>query len=556
MSGTTEHVVLLDRLGLPAGTVAKHAVHSPETPLHLAFSCYVVDREGRVLLTRRARSKRTWPGVWTNACCGHPQDGESLRAAVTRRLRDELGVRPSRVDVLLPDFAYRAEMEDGTVEHELCPVLVAEVDAVPDPDPVEVEEVSWIRWPELLERARREPASLSPWSVEQVHALAALGWQPGEAPGPDGLLDAVPLTALARPVVADTDPLAPVEGPLRDVVAAFLDEKAAELLDIDPALAPVAQEIRGLVDAGGKRLRPAFVHWGHRAVTDRPSTGVLHVGAAVELLHTFALLHDDVMDRAARRRGRPAAHVTFRAHHEGSGLLGDSGWFGTSAAVLAGDLAFVWADELLERSGLPADARDRVRRVFTTLRSEVMAGQYLDLLHGADPHADEPGARRVALLKSARYTVTRPLQLGAAAADAADAHGQVHAALAAYGDAVGFAFQLRDDVLGLFGDPAETGKSALDDLREGKRTLLVLRARRLADARQRRILDDALGDPTVDEARADAVRAVVADTGALASIELLISHEHAAALRALDAVGEPARGALGALASRATRRDR
>ena len=556
MALTAEHVVLLDRLGLPAGTVAKREVHTPRTPLHLAFSCYVVDRRGRVLLTRRASSKTTWPGVWTNACCGHPQDGESLRAAVTRRLGEELGLRPTRMAVLLPDFAYRAQMTDGTVEHELCPVLVAEVDDAPVPAEDEVDDVAWVAWPELHERARRDPGSLSPWSVEQVHALAALGWHPADWPAPDRLLDTVPVTAPTPPVATDGDPLGPVGGPLREVLDAFLDEKAAELIGIDPALAPVVQEVRALVGAGGKRLRPAFVHWGNRAVTEQAATpGLAHVGAAIELLHTFALLHDDVMDRADRRRGRPAAHVSFRAQHEAAGLLGDAGWFGVSAAVLAGDLAFVWADELLDRSGLPPVALERVRRIFSTLRSEVMAGQYLDLLHGADPGADEPGARRVALLKSARYTVTRPLQLGAAAADAGDDH-RVRGALADYGDAVGTAFQLRDDVLGLFGDPTETGKSTVDDLREGKRTLLVLRARRLGDERQRRILDDALGDPTVDDERADAVRAVVADTGALASIELLISHQHALALRAIEPVPEPARGALGALASRATRRVR
>jgi geranylgeranyl diphosphate synthase type I len=185
--------------------------------------------------------------------------------------------------------------------------------------------------------------------------------------------------------------------------------------------------------------------------------------------------------------------------------------------------------------------------VFTDLRREVIAGQYLDLVLAADDGAREDGARQVALLKSARYTVTRPLLLGAALAPADDG-GRVQRALRAYGDAVGLAFQMRDDVLGLYGDPAETGKSALDDLREGKRTLLVLRAIRLADDAQRGVLRACLGDPRLDEAQADEARAVVAATGALASVEALIAAQHAVAVAAVADLPEPARISLTELA--------
>nr|MBA2280974.1 polyprenyl synthetase family protein [Acidimicrobiia bacterium] len=220
--------------------------------------------------------------------------------------------------------------------------------------------------------------------------------------------------------------------------------------------------------------------------------------------------------------------------------------------VLAGDLAFVWADELLDSTALPAAALDRARRVFTELRTEVMAGQYLDLVLAAAREADEAAARKVALLKSARYTVTRPLELGAALAPAADP--ATLAALRAYGDAVGLAFQLRDDVLGLFGDPTCTGKGTLDDLREGKRTMLALRALRLADPAQRVVLGAALGDPTLDEERAEEVRAIVRRTGALASIELLVRQQADAAMVAVEHLREPARSALVELATTATDR--
>ena len=559
-----EHVVVLDGAGRAVATRPKALAHDRDTPLHLAFSCHVVDEGGRVLLTRRAATKPTWPGVWTNACCGHPQLGETLRGAVERRLREELGLIVDRVAVALPDFTYRAVMVDGTVEHERCPVLVAEVKGTPDPAPSEVDGVRWQTWAELCHHADAHPDALSPWSVEQGHALAAatsspVGWLRSDAADRgQAILDREialgrtvdpPVGAAGCPDATLATAAAPVDGLLREVLAS----KAAELACTGPGLAELVGEIRGLVAAGGKRLRPAFVHWGHRATGAAPDAAVVHPAAAVELLHTFALLHDDVMDRSATRRGRPSAYVALAGAHLAAGRCGDADWFGASAAILAGDLADVWADEVLAGTPLPPAAVARARAVFTTLRQEVIAGQHLDLLLAADRHADEAGARQVALLKSARYTVTRPLLLGAALAPVEQ--GQRAApALVAYGDAVGLAFQLRDDILGLFGDPGTTGKSDLDDLHEGKRTLLVLRARRLADESGRRLLDAALGDPDLDEVGADRVREVVVSSGALASVEALLGNEHARGLEAIDELPADARAALTDLAQLAVRR--
>src|SRR5690606_11554737 len=158
-------------------------------------------------------------------------------------------------------------------------------------------------------------------------------------------------------------------------------------------------------------MRPAFVYWGHRASGADHSDALWHPAAAVELLQAFALIHDDVMDRSAQRRGQPAVHVELADHHDRAGLVGDPAWFGVGGAVLAGDLAFVWADELFDATPVPVADRERGRKVFTTMRTELMAGQYLDLLLAASRDADPEQARRVALLKAGRYTVTRPLLL-------------------------------------------------------------------------------------------------------------------------------------------------
>lgn len=567
-AGPADEVVLLDDLGRPCGTAPRAEVHTRSTPFHLAFSCHAVDVHGRVLLARRALAKRTWPGVWSNACCGHPRLGETLREAIVRRLDEELGATVLALDLALPDFAYRAEMADGTVEHELCPVVVAVVDGALDPDPAEVDSTAWVPWDDLRRRASERPETLSPWSVRQVDALAALApspsaWLGDQDPRAAPALDR-PITLAAPDHRADDDahPTAPpvdagqavraVEGHIRG----FLEARRAELGALDPRVGEVVDAIGHLLEAGGKRVRPELVVWGHLAGgggIDPPGSDVLAAAAAIEVLHTFALIHDDVMDRSERRRGRPTAHVAFaqRAVEAAPASSGDPAsdpaWFGVSAALLAGDLASAWADELFATVAGP-----EARRQFDVLRNEVMAGQYLDVRLALDDTPSEDMAKRVALLKSARYTVTRPLLVGAALAGAP---AGVAAALERYGDSAGLAFQMRDDVLGLFGDPATSGKSSLDDLREGKRTLLVTRALRLADDDQRRVLQGALGDPDLDEAGARVARDVVAATGARASVEALIADECARAVASTADLPGPAASALRAMAVRLSHRD-
>ncbi|MBN6050513.1 isopentenyl-diphosphate Delta-isomerase [Nonomuraea sp. RK-328] len=175
---TDELVVLVDDEGHAIGTAPKTSVHGRETPLHLAFSSYVFDRAGRVLLTRRADHKLTWPGVWTNSCCGHPLPGEPLDRAVTRRLSYELGLTVGGADLVLPTFAYRAVMGNGIVEHELCPVyrVTAEAPAVLNPE--EVGETRWMPWEEFAARVLEGELAISPWCAEQVPLLVELGPDP------------------------------------------------------------------------------------------------------------------------------------------------------------------------------------------------------------------------------------------------------------------------------------------------------------------------------------------------------------------------------------------
>jgi geranylgeranyl diphosphate synthase type I len=255
-------------------------------------------------------------------------------------------------------------------------------------------------------------------------------------------------------------------------------------------------------------------------------TAAIRVGAALELFQAAALIHDDVMDASDVRRGLPTAHRAFEARHAAAGWAGDPAAFGRSAAILLGDLCLVatqreFADAV---ALLPVNRASAVRAAFDAMQTEVTVGQYLDVLAqvgpwGADPTADEARARAVIRAKSASYSVRSPLVLGALLAGADD---DAVARMAAAGLPLGEAFQLRDDVLGVFGDPAVTGKPAGDDLREGKRTVLVARAMTAADAQQRALLATQLGNPAIDAAGIAALRRVIEDTGALADVESLI----------------------------------
>lgn len=353
---------------------------------------------------------------------------------------------------------------------------------------------------------------------------------------------------------------------LHEVITGQLDRRRADVLAVDGRLAGSLDLLVDFVSDGGKRMRPEFLWCGWRA-GGGPDTGpradaVLLVGAALEFLQACALLHDDVIDRSERRRGRPATHRAVAEQHADAGLAGDPDHYGVSVAILLGDLALAWADDLFLDGAARVDALPAAAPVWRAVRTEVLAGQLLDLaVTGStetDPAAQERDALLVNRYKTAAYTVERPLHLGAALAGTAPA---TVAALRGYGADIGVAFQLRDDLLGVFGDPAVTGKPAGDDLAEGKRTVLLARARAAlaADpggAGALAELDGGIGRPDADPSR---LAAVIAGTGAVEAVETRIATLVRSALGALDAAPDlpgPVRDRLVELAGRATTRTR
>jgi geranylgeranyl diphosphate synthase type I len=286
------------------------------------------------------------------------------------------------------------------------------------------------------------------------------------------------------------------------------------------------------------------------ATDDRPH---ITAAASLELLHACALVHDDVMDSSDTRRGRPAAHSAFARMHRDAGWTGNPETFGTAAAILLGDLLLSWADAMFTSAGLPSAVAGHARSVYDEMRQLVMAGQYLDVLVQARGAFSADEALRVIEFKTSKYTVEGPLHLGAAAAGAPP---EVFAALTAYGLALGEAFQLRDDVLGVFGDPSVTGKPAGDDLREGKHTLLTALAMESAGAEQSALLRGRLGDRDLDDDQIERLRHAIVATGALERVEQRITKRTEEARTALTtgAISDEARTALDGLARAATDR--
>ena len=296
----------------------------------------------------------------------------------------------------------------------------------------------------------------------------------------------------------------------------LLDTERTRWSAFDTDLTQPIDEIARLVLAGGKRLRPVFCHWGFVGAGGNPDDQrVIDAGAAFELMHAFALFHDDVMDGSSTRRGEPTTHIVMSELHEKNSWVGESRRFGEGAAILVGDLAFVYADQLLLGAPQP------VWSIWNELRVELNFGQYLDMLGSANSERRLVKAERICRYKSGKYTIERPLHLGAVLA-APEKAEQLLPALSAYGLPLGDAFQMRDDVMGAFGETSVTGKPVGDDLREGKPTPLMAMATARANAAQLGVLQ-LVGNTVLNDAQVADVQTVIRETGALDQLEQLIT---------------------------------
>lgn len=339
---------------------------------------------------------------------------------------------------------------------------------------------------------------------------------------------------------------------VQNEIDGFLDAREPLLDSIGMDLAPFIGFSRELL-RGGKRFRALFCYWGWQSVTghttsfdvmpDRETASdldaIVRAASALELFHAAALVHDDIMDNSDTRRGMPSAHKRFETLHGDGRWTGSGRGFGQSAALLLGDLLLSWSDELFD-SGLQAlsspEARVAARREFNLMRTEVTVGQYLDILEERSwKNYPEPElltrAHRVIVYKSAKYSIEAPLTIGAALAGGSP---EQITALREFGLPLGIAYQLRDDLLGVFGDPETTGKPSGDDLREGKRTVLIALARTTLPANSTSLLDELLGDPELSPQQVSMLQASIRDSGAVEQVESIIDRNVALAIAAIE----------------------
>lgn len=329
-----------------------------------------------------------------------------------------------------------------------------------------------------------------------------------------------------------------VPAAVESVLRAFFDSRRPITEAVGGTFADAAEALEAFVLRGGKRVRPAFAWTGWLGAggdtTGPDADAALRACSALELVQACALVHDDIIDSSATRRGFPTLHVEFAHRHRVGGWSGDPAKFGESIAILLGDLALAWADDLVRESGIDAAAQTRIGPAWSAMRTEVLGGQYLDVHTEVTADESVAAALRINRYKTAAYTIERPLHLGAAIAGADDA---LIAAYREFGTDIGIAFQLQDDLLGVFGDPEVTGKPSGDDLREGKRTVLFAEALVRADASDPGTADflrRGIGTDLSDE-QVQRMRQVILDLGAVEAVQARIDDLTATGLRALDA---------------------
>lgn len=312
-----------------------------------------------------------------------------------------------------------------------------------------------------------------------------------------------------------------------------MNGKRRKMVDLASGESPLVEVLANVVMRGGKRIRPALVYFGYRACGGTEDGAVRPLEVATEFLHTYLLIHDDIMDNADVRRGGPAAHVHFEREHERNNWHGDPSHYGPSMGILVGNLANAHAHAQFAEACEGAPDPVTLRKIFSTMEEEVIEGQRQEMRLAQDREMGPDRLERILQLKSGRYSVERPLELGAVYADASDTHRD---AFQRFGRAAGGAFQLRDDLLGMLGDSDATGKPVGDDLREGKMTFLIYHTLQRTDGEERRVVREALGDVALGNDAVQRACEIMEQCGAADHVRGMIDERLTQAERALDGV--------------------
>jgi len=444
-----ELIVLVNEKDEQIGVAPKLAAHNANTPLHRAFSCYVFNPDGEFLLTQRALSKKVFPGVWTNSCCGHPAPGEKTEDAIKRRLLFELGLIPEDIFVVLPNFRYRAEMQ-GIVENEICPVYIAMVKKNPKPNPLEVEAYQWIEWKEFQQKITKDPGGYSYWCVKQVEQLKKSF--------------VLPTSKKRTTEVSFTKYLEKSANKIELYIKEYFNTWSKKNDRTTPRVLPLVTLLKEGC-TGGKRIRGTLVSLGYDLANThelKENEEVMKVAAAYEIFQTAILAHDDIIDKSRMRRGQPTIYVKLGGDH-----------YGVSQTISLGDLGFFMAYKSIAESTFPDFLKVKTLDFFSEKLMQTVLGQMLDVELSHEKslanNVVEEEILTVYKYKTAYYTFVAPLSLGAILGGA---DAKIITKIASFGTDVGILFQLYDDIDDIFGDSQLTKKDIGIDIKEGKLTLL------------------------------------------------------------------------------------
>lgn len=499
-----EYVVLVDEKNRQIGVAEKLSTHHDNTPLHRAFSCYIFNDKNQLLVTKRADIKKVWPGVWTNSVCGHPMPDESMKDAIKRRMSYELGMTADDLKLIVADYTYKTPPFNGIIENEFCPVYIARASSNPNPNADEVGDYKWMDWEDYKKQLADDKEDVYSW------------WCKDQLKHIENYIDN--MTGKYDFDIAST----------RKEVDRRLKVFLSEKIDLASKISEHYETLWRFVDesitAGGKRIRPYIVLLAYSAYVDSKDKNfevAYSTGLAMELLHNAMLVHDDIIDKDLVRHGVDNVAGRYiklyakdindekRIHH-----------YADSAAIIAGDLLISSSRSLISSNpDIDNEVLVKISELMDEAIFRVCGGELLDT--EASFRDSRASAMTIASEKTSSYSFEIPLAVGATLAGASES--EIESLSREFGRSLGIAFQIQDDILGVFGDEAILGKSTSGDIREGKRTYMVEKFYEMASDEQKSNFELAFGNDNATHEEEGLARSALKDSGALEATKSEIS---------------------------------
>lgn len=498
---TDENVILVDENDNEIGTMEKIKAHEEGGKLHRAFSIFVFNTDGEMMLQKRADSKYHAPGKWTNTCCSHPRKGETLEEATRRRLDEEMGFTCDMEKVF--DFIYRADVGKGLTEWEYDHVFIGIYDDEPELNPDEASDWKWIDPDVLLEDVEKNPDDYTPWFKEVVdEVVEKFEENKDKFLGTEEELDF-------------KGTLAHYKSKVEEEMRKYFDEKSDSFEYKDEFVEESIELLKDFTLRGGKRIRATLITMAYRGYSgDKSDKRIIRPSAAMEFMQGALLTHDDIIDDADMRRGKRTPHIWIKDWYQ-ENVADDereAKKYGTDMAIILGDLYNSFGIDCILGSGFSEKKKLDALKIYNSTFEKTGKGQILDIWfsEGRSDDLDEEDHYNVIDRKTVEYSVTRPMMIGAKLAGAPDEQLEV---IRNFSFPLGRAYQLQDDLLDFFADEEKLGKPILADLKEGKHTIMVIKALENGNEEQVERLRELLGSDELSEKDIEDARRIMKETG-------------------------------------------